>query len=66
MACRGADGLASADELQRAWPEPAYEVIPDAGHSVMEPGIRKALVRVMNDFRKIGREVESRDRLSAE
>jgi hypothetical protein len=32
----------------------------------MEPGIRKALVRVMNDFRKIGREVESRDRLSAE
>jgi proline iminopeptidase len=58
--------IASADELHRAWPEAAYEVIPDAGHSVMEPGIRKALVRVMNDFRKIGREVESRDRLSAE
>jgi proline iminopeptidase len=43
----------SADDLHRAWPEAAYEVIADAGHSAMEPGIRKALVRVTNDFRKI-------------
>jgi hypothetical protein len=28
-------------------------VIADAGHSAMEPGIRKALVRVMNGFRRI-------------
>ena len=43
----------AADDLHRAWPEAAYEVIPDAGHSAMEPGIRKALVRVTNGFRKI-------------
>jgi proline iminopeptidase len=43
----------AADDLHRAWPEAAYEVIADAGHSAMEPGIRKALVRVMNGFRKI-------------
>src|SRR5262249_43273020 len=40
--------IATADELHRAWPEAAYEVVPDAGHSVMEPGIRKALLRCMD------------------
>ena len=45
--------VATADELHRAWPEAAYEVVSDAGHSVMEPGIRKALVRCMDRFRAI-------------
>jgi proline iminopeptidase len=44
---------ATADELHRAWPEAGYEVISDAGHSAMEPGIRKALVRGMDRFRAI-------------
>ncbi|MDE1969203.1 MAG: prolyl aminopeptidase [Alphaproteobacteria bacterium] len=34
----------SADELHRAWPEAQYVVVPDAGHSAMEPGIRAELV----------------------
>ena len=36
--------IVSADELARAWPEAEYVVVPDAGHSAMEPGIRAALV----------------------
>ncbi|MGH6973463.1 MAG: prolyl aminopeptidase [Stellaceae bacterium] len=34
----------SADELHRAWPDAQYVVVPDAGHSAMEPGIRAELV----------------------
>jgi proline iminopeptidase len=36
--------IVSADELARAWPEADYVVVPDAGHSAMEPGIRSQLV----------------------
>ncbi|MGH7075547.1 MAG: prolyl aminopeptidase [Stellaceae bacterium] len=36
--------IVGADELTRAWPEAEYVVVPDAGHSAMEPGIRAALV----------------------
>ena len=36
--------LRSADDLHRAWPEADYIVVPDAGHSAMEPGIRRQLV----------------------
>ena len=36
--------VGSADELARAWPEAEYVVVPDAGHSAMEPGIREQLV----------------------
>jgi proline iminopeptidase len=36
--------IGSADELARAWPEAEYVVVPDAGHSAMEPGIREQLV----------------------
>ena len=34
----------TADELARAWPEAEYVVVPDAGHSVREPGITRELV----------------------
>jgi proline iminopeptidase len=34
----------SADDLHRAWPEAEYVVVPDAGHSAFEPGIRSRLV----------------------
>ncbi|MGZ8996583.1 MAG: prolyl aminopeptidase, partial [Rhodospirillales bacterium] len=34
-----------ADALARAWHGSRYIIVPDAGHSAMEPGIRAALVR---------------------
>ncbi|MGQ9837662.1 MAG: prolyl aminopeptidase [Cyanobacteriota bacterium] len=34
----------SAWELHQAWPEAEFHVIPDAGHSMTEPGIRTALI----------------------
>ena len=37
--------IVTADSLARAWPESKYVIVPDAGHSAMEPGIRAALVR---------------------
>jgi proline iminopeptidase len=36
--------IASADLLAGAWPEAEYRIVPDAGHSAMEPGIREQLV----------------------
>ncbi len=35
---------AAADALARAWPGAEYLVVPDAGHSVREPGTTQALV----------------------
>jgi proline iminopeptidase len=35
---------AAADALARAWPEAEYIVVPDAGHSVREPGTTRELV----------------------
>lgn len=40
----------SAYRLHQAWPEAAFHVIGDAGHSSMEPGITAALVRALNQF----------------
>ena len=37
----------TADTLARAWPEAEYVVVPDAGHSVREPGITRELVRAV-------------------
>jgi proline iminopeptidase len=45
--------ICTADELARAWPEAEYVIVPDAGHSAMEPGIRAALVRAMDKFREL-------------
>ena len=41
----------TADALARAWPEARYVVVPDAGHSALEPGIRAALVNATESFR---------------
>ena len=46
--------IATADELARAWPEAEYVIVPDAGHSAMEPGIRAALVAATEKFRELG------------
>ena len=45
--------IASADALARAWPGAAYHIVPDAGHSAMEPGIRAALVSAANRYRAL-------------
>ena len=37
--------ITTANALHEAWPEAEFVIIPDAGHSAMEPGIRAALVR---------------------
>ena len=46
--------IATADEFARAWPEADYVVVPDAGHSAMEPGIRRALVAATERFKAPG------------
>ena len=42
----------SAWELHRAFPESDLQIIPDAGHSISEPGITSALVDAMDKFRE--------------
>jgi proline iminopeptidase len=45
----------TADALARAWPSAEYIIVPDAGHSVREPGITRELVgavrRMQGSFR---------------
>jgi proline iminopeptidase len=45
--------IASADDLHQLWPEATYRIVPDAGHSAMEPGIRAALIEASQGFRTI-------------
>ncbi len=40
----------TAWELHRAWPEAEFYLIPDAGHSMSEPGIRTALLDATDRF----------------
>jgi proline iminopeptidase len=42
--------IATAFELHRAWPEAEFVVVPDAGHSMSEPGIRRALIEAADKF----------------
>jgi len=42
--------IRSAWDLHRAWPEAELRIIPDAGHSISEPGIIDALVRAADKF----------------
>ena len=41
----------TAHALARAWPEAEYIVVPDAGHSVREPGITRELVDAVQRMR---------------
>jgi proline iminopeptidase len=45
--------IATADLLAKAWPEARYVVVPDAGHSAMEPGIRSHLVAAMERVKRL-------------
>ncbi|NEQ83524.1 MAG: prolyl aminopeptidase [Moorea sp. SIO2I5] len=42
--------MVSAWELHQAWPEAELIVVPDAGHSMAEPGIRSALIEATDKF----------------
>jgi proline iminopeptidase len=44
--------IASAHDLVAAWPEVEYQIVPDAGHSVWEPGICAALVAACERFKR--------------
>lgn len=41
----------TAWDLHRAWPEARFEMVPDAGHTGTEPGIRDAMVRATEAFK---------------
>jgi proline iminopeptidase len=45
--------IVTAYDLHQAWPEADYIVVPDAGHSAMEPGIRTALVAASERFKTL-------------
>jgi proline iminopeptidase len=47
--------IVTADTLARAWPEAKYIVVPDAGHSAMEPGIRAQLLGATERMKQLGR-----------
>ncbi len=42
--------MKTAWELHRAWPEAEFIVVPDAGHSMSEPGIKSALIAATDQF----------------
>ena len=44
----------TADELARAWPEARYVIVPDAGHSALEPCICRELVSACDRFAQSG------------
>lgn len=42
----------TADDLARAWPGALLHMVPDAGHSAMEPGSRTALIGAVEAMRR--------------
>jgi proline iminopeptidase len=50
--------IVTADTLVKAWPRRndvpfTYTIVPDSGHSALEPGIRSALVDAAEDFKRL-------------
>eukprot|EP00850_Spirogloea_muscicola_P011279 SM000069S20716 [mRNA] locus=s69:386081:388511:- [translate_table: standard] len=45
--------IANAFDLHRAWPEAQLRVVPNAGHSMYEPGIVHELVTATEGFKKV-------------
>jgi proline iminopeptidase len=46
--------IATAFELSQKWDNAHLTIIPDAGHSAMEPGIKSALIEAMEDLKSLG------------
>jgi proline iminopeptidase len=47
--------IVTADTLARAWPEAKYIIVPDAGHSAMEPGLRTQLLGAVERMKRMMR-----------
>lgn len=47
----------SAWELSRAWPEAQLHIVPDAGHSVWEPGILTAAIEACEAFKELPKDI---------
>jgi len=45
--------IRSAWDLHRAWPEAKLVIVPNAGHSMTEPGIRSALIKETERFARL-------------
>jgi proline iminopeptidase len=45
--------MVSAWELHKAWQEAELIVVPDAGHSMSEPGIASALIGATDQFSEL-------------
>jgi proline iminopeptidase len=45
--------IETAERLARAWPEAEYTIVPDAGHSALEPGTRAALMRAVEGLKEL-------------
>ena len=45
--------IVTADEVAGAWPIAEYKIVPDAGHSALDPGIRAALVSATENMKKL-------------
>lgn len=45
--------IATADELHRAWPGSNMVIVPDAGHSAMDAGVRAALVAATERSKRV-------------
>ncbi|MDX2028984.1 MAG: prolyl aminopeptidase [Alphaproteobacteria bacterium] len=43
--------ILAMEELRQCWPQAEYRIIPDAGHSALEPGIRAALIEATEKFK---------------
>ena len=42
--------LSSAWALNKAWPKAQLKIVPDAGHSSLEPGIVSELIKASDGF----------------
>jgi proline iminopeptidase len=45
--------LSTAHDLHQAWPEADYVIVPDGGHSAMDPAIRDRLIAATDNARSI-------------
>jgi proline iminopeptidase len=45
--------MVTAWELHQVWPKAEWIVVPDAGHSMTEPGIRSALIEATDQFAEL-------------
>jgi len=45
--------IASAHKLHQAWPEADYIIVPDGGHSALDPAIRSRLIEATESFKTI-------------